>query len=479
MKNGKGDEIPSEGTSSKARADGPASVAGDQLDLFLSLMPDAALALDADGAIAVVNGHAAELFGYAQAELVGKRVEVLVPERLRERHRKNRASFVESPLARPMGAGLELFGRRHDGTEFPVDISLAPLWSGDRLFVVAAIRDTSGQKAAVAAQAEVAALVRSSHDAIIGLTLQGAVSSWNPGAERVFGLAPEKITGKHVSALVPDESSQALEALLDAAVNGRDSHPVDTWWTRSDGTSLAVALSVSPISGPDGDVTGFSLFLRDITERKRVESELRRHEQQLALAGDRERIARDLHDLVIQRLFGAGMGLQSAVRFIDNPEASKRVLAAIDDLDVTIKEIRSAIFALETPLGTDTGLRSRLVELTAASAQNLGFEPDVQFVGPVDSGVSEDIEGHVLAVAREALSNIARHADASEARLELSVGEDVVLVVEDNGKGVGPLVRESGIANLRARAVELGGELKVGTLSSGGTRLEWRVPTTP
>jgi PAS domain S-box-containing protein len=131
------------------------------LTMLLAVMPDAAVAVDGDGRIVAVNGQAEAMFGYRADELSGRSVEVLVPERFRHGHRREWSAYTRSPRLRPMAAGLELFGRRRDGSELPVEISLAPVGGEARPMVVAAIRDTSERRAATAAQAQLAAIVRS------------------------------------------------------------------------------------------------------------------------------------------------------------------------------------------------------------------------------------------------------------------------------------------------------------------------------
>ncbi|MEU8995368.1 GAF domain-containing protein [Streptomyces caniferus] len=205
----------------------------------------------------------------------------------------------------------------------------------------------------------------------------------------------------------------------------------------------------------------------------------RRGAEQLALLKDHERIARDLHDLAIQRLFATGMTLQSALRFVDHPEASERLLRAVDDLDETIKIIRSTIFGLRTH---DTrravqGLRVRTVTVMEQATRTLGFTPALHMEGLVDTDVPAEIAEHVCAVLGEALSNIARHAHASAADVSLVVrGGGLTLTVKDNGVGAAGAGRHSGLRNLTKRAENLGGEMTVESASEGGTRLVWRVP---
>jgi signal transduction histidine kinase len=200
-----------------------------------------------------------------------------------------------------------------------------------------------------------------------------------------------------------------------------------------------------------------------------------------ALVEDRERIARDLHDTVIQRLFATGMSLQGAARLVQGEpaEALTRIEAAIDDLDATVTEIRTAIFGLERSRSGAGGLRTRLLDVAHDASGPLGFEPRVLFDGPIDSRVGDAVGVEVLAVVREALSNVARHAKASSVQGVVSVtGTEVSAVVTDDG--VGPpgdgAPRGHGLHNLAERAARLGGTFELSTRDGGGTVADWRVP---
>lgn len=223
--------------------------------------------------------------------------------------------------------------------------------------------------------------------------------------------------------------------------------------------------------------------------------------QQLAVLEDRERIARDLHDVVIQRLFATGMQLQGAVLQAGRPEVAKRINAAVDDLDATIRDIRRSIFELRAPAGPS--LHHDLLEACDAAAPTLGFRPTLDTAGPVDSAVPDDIVPELLAVLREALSNVARHARATAVRVSLhATPAEVVLTVEDDGTGItsGPAaayvdriniddphvdvntyaVHVGGLVNMGERARDVGGSFAVGPAPAGkGTVLTWRAPLTP
>ncbi|MFJ3641055.1 GAF domain-containing protein [Streptomyces sp. NPDC090108] len=204
----------------------------------------------------------------------------------------------------------------------------------------------------------------------------------------------------------------------------------------------------------------------------------RRDAQQIALLEDRDRIARDLHDLAVQRLFAAGMTLQSACRFIDHPEASERVLRAVDDLDETCKIIRSTIFGLRSHRGpAAAGLRARIVQAVGAAAPVLGLTPALRMEGLVDTDVPPVIADHVVAVLTEALTNVARHARADHVRVALTTdGHEVCLTVLDDGVGIAPGARRGGLLNMAERAEKLGGRLDVTSADGAGTELRWRVP---
>src|SRR6266581_6953169 len=204
---------------------------------------------------------------------------------------------------------------------------------------------------------------------------------------------------------------------------------------------------------------------------------------QLSLYEDRDRIARDLHDLVIQRLYATGMSLEGTMPMITRPEVASRITHAVDAMDETIKEIRSTIFALQAR-GTSArpDLRGEIVALVDEMTDMLGFAPSLRLGSGLGEDISPEMADQVLAALREALSNAARHANASQVDVTVDTGSDGMLTVQvtDNGTGIPEGGRRSGLRNLAARAEKLGGELRLGPADPGapapGTRLEWRVP---
>ena len=237
---------------------------------------------------------------------------------------------------------------------------------------------------------------------------------------------------------------------------------------------LIVAQGAGHGSTSDDDAALLSIFAGQAAlafEQARAQEE----RELLVVLEDRERIARDLHDVVIQRLFATGMQLQGAAPHTLRPEAAKRINAAVDDLDATIRDIRRSIFELRAPVGSS--LRTELRDAVDAATEVLGFRPVLDVSGPVDSAVPDDVVPEILAVVREALSNAARHAVAHTVRVSVRVaGGEVLVTVQDDGVGTDPARARGGLVNMGERATDLGGSFEVGPGKDNGTILTWRVP---
>ncbi|WP_185734689.1 GAF domain-containing sensor histidine kinase [Micromonospora globispora] len=194
----------------------------------------------------------------------------------------------------------------------------------------------------------------------------------------------------------------------------------------------------------------------------------------LVVLEDRERIARDLHDVVIQRLFATGLQLQSGAMNA-RPEVAKRINAAVDDLDATIRDIRRTIFELRTPMSA--ALRTEIRDAIEVAAESLGYRPELELIGPIDSAVPDSLRPELTAVLREALSNAVRHAQADRVGVTVKVdGGWVTVTVTDDGIGCDPEAARSGLVNLRERAERLGGDFQLGRVIPHGTEVRWSVP---
>jgi signal transduction histidine kinase len=201
----------------------------------------------------------------------------------------------------------------------------------------------------------------------------------------------------------------------------------------------------------------------------------REDRQQLVVLEDRDRIGRDLHDVVIQRLFAVGLGLQATARTVDRADVTQRLDQAVDDLDATIKDIRRAIFALAATQGSHD-IQVEVSRLVDRAAGTLKFRPTLLFEGPVRTLVDGDLAPDLLAVLGEALSNASRHSGARAVDVVLTAGEEVVLSVADDGRGLEEGAHESGLRNMRERARRRGGSLTLTSAPGQGTTVIWSVP---
>ena len=229
---------------------------------------------NAHGEIVVANARAEAVFGYTRDELIGSSVELLIPERRRQAHASLREEYVANPQPRHGNRLRDFKARRKDGSEFPAEITLNPIQTDGGLLVSSAIRDVTERRRAEEATARLAALVGSSPDAIIGLTVEGTIESWNAGAERLYGYAPQMAIGRPITILNPPEDLESREH-VNAALAG-ETNKFETVDLTRDGDRVEVGVTISPVRNSTGAIIGVSCLAQDIGERKRAERELER-----------------------------------------------------------------------------------------------------------------------------------------------------------------------------------------------------------
>lgn len=205
-------------------------------------------------------------------------------------------------------------------------------------------------------------------------------------------------------------------------------------------------------------------------------AERRNDAERLAVFEDRDRIARDLHDLVIQRLYASGMKLQGSIPMIERAPVQERVSSVVDDLDATINDIRQAIFALQARGQAAPVLRDKVMDVIEEMTGPMGMTAWLRLTGQLDKGIPADVGEDMLHALREALSNAARHGKATSVEVSIGADREFSLLVRDDGTGITNTSRRSGLANLAQRAEQHGGTLEVKPASNGGTELQWRVP---
>ncbi|HZN13993.1 MAG TPA: GAF domain-containing protein [Acidimicrobiales bacterium] len=307
----------------------------------------------------------------------------------------------------------------------------------------------------------------------VGGQLADAVGDSVPARRSISGQV--MVSGLPMNLTDTAAAGRGYRPLLDA-LGGGPALFVPLWLHGEPFGTLAVGRSAGAAWFTDIDLTLAQSFATQASvalEYSSAQEQLR----VLAVYEDQERIARDLHDSVIQHLFAVCMSLQAGSRSSKDPALTERIERAIDDIDATIGRIRSTIFALGDGVGAG-GLRAAVGSVLGELAPVYGLQPTLEVVGAVDAATRPGLAEHVTSVVREAVSNVGRHADASRVDVELVVdATEFVLRVRDNGRGIGTQNgRRSGLANMESRALELGGSMTVSAGEREGTLIEWRVP---
>ncbi len=626
-----------------AKPGAAAAVVGEpRIGGLLDALPDGLVIADSDGSIVYANRRIEELSGYASGELRGHPIELLVPERMRQLHELHRTRYTAHPAIRPMGAGLNIRMRRKDGSDFPADISLSPLSTGESHVFLATVRDVTDRREAEErlrrSEERFRLLVEWVQDyAILMLEPDGRLASWNLGAQRITGYDAEEIIGRNISVLYPPEALGEGRPQRQLATARREGRATDEGWRlRKDGSRFWASVALTALPGEDGGIRGFAKVVRDMTERRQQSSRLeaiaevtrailesrstdevllivatrarelvasamaavlvpddngrdlvvraadgdlasslvgtvapaggslagevartrkpaitrdavndpralrslseaagigpslvvplctdervfgavevsnhrggsifteddvaslevfcaqasvalehgriRAELERFAIIEDRERIARELHDGIVQSLFAVGLSLLSAEPLAVNDKVKVRLREAVDSIDRVIADLRRYIFGLKPQAVGSEALGHAVLTL----ANEFQARTQVVTAVEIDSRLEHATGDHVpevVQVAREALSNVARHAHATTCRVSLHYeAPDAVLEIDDDGRGFDMETVPGhgyGLANLRERAAGLGGWLEITSHPGEGTTMRMRFP---
>jgi PAS domain S-box-containing protein len=441
---------------------------------IMEAIPDAVAAVNQQGVILQVNAQTEALFGYTRDELIGQKIEILVPERQRPHHDLHREQFHRQPKIRRMGSGLDLYGRRRDGSEFPVEISLSPVTTGDGMIVLSAIRDISDRKRIEQelrraheeldkrksrelrdSQNRLALIVDSSQDAIIGKNLDGIVTHWNKGAEDIYGYTAQEMIGKPISMLAPPERADEIPAILEKIRSGGRVEYFESVRVTKDKRRLHVSISVSPMHDGDGNVVGASTIARNITAQRKIEDQLRQSQKMEAVGRLAGGVAHDFNNLLgivtaCSELLRGRVDADS-VEYIDNiREAAKRGASLTRQL---------LAFSRRQPTQTQLlDLNDRLKEVSKLLKPLMGDDVEIVLQAHSDNAIVEADPGHLdqvilnLAVnARDAMPRGGRLiietsvSDFDESFVRehpaMNAGRYVMMAISDNGVGMDEATR--------------------------------------
>jgi len=441
---------------------------------ILEAIPDALVAVNRQGVIIQVNSQTETLFAYTRDELIGQKIEMLVPERQRPEHDRHREQFHAKPKIRRMGSGLDLYGRRRDGSEFPVEISLSPIGTDGGTIVLSVIRDISDRKRIEEelrrvneeldrrksrelrdSQNRLALIVDSSQDAIIGKNLDGIITHWNKGAEHMYGYTSEEMIGQPITVLGPSDRADEILGILEKIRRGERVEYFESVRITKDGRRVNVSISVSPIYDAEGRVVGASAIARNITAQKKIEDQLRQSQKMEAVGRLAGGVAHDFNNL---------LGIVTACSELLRARVEANNLEYLDNIREAAKRGASLTrqllaFSRRQPVQAQVlDLNERLKEVSKLLRPLMGDDVEIAVlprsaaaIVEADAGQLDQVVVNLAANARDAMPRGGKliietgvfDFDEGFAREHppMVEGRYVMLAISDNGVGMNDATR--------------------------------------